>query len=137
MPCLGFSDLAEDEALIVAIYRDWRAANSPKEMSERAIAAQLSHDTIHRILPVAFRTFRQITPANAPPCGPGDLLSSQEERLLDVLSEKLRSTPPSRHDRDDARQQHRIRHSAEIPGSGLDELTSKIHAASLRVAVSL
>ncbi|MEL7139483.1 MAG: hypothetical protein AAFP67_10560, partial [Pseudomonadota bacterium] len=44
---LGFQDLTEDERLIVAVYRDWRAGGPTSAAAEHAIARHLRRDRLY------------------------------------------------------------------------------------------
>ncbi|MEM9099299.1 MAG: hypothetical protein AAGC79_12335 [Pseudomonadota bacterium] len=137
MPSLGFSDLTDDEALLISLFRDWIRALGAKATFERLISARLAHDPISEMLPKAFEAFRRIAVEDADLLGIGDQLSQHEEYLLDALSE---TPPPSQSQRSQCPTEApilRIRSTGEIAGSGFDALTQKLNHASWAVAFSL
>ncbi|MEO1318250.1 MAG: hypothetical protein AAFW01_16970 [Pseudomonadota bacterium] len=89
---LGFRDLTEDERLIVAVYRDWRAGGPTSAVAEHAIARHLQRDPLYGALEPLFALFRQLSgvEASGMPFAE-DVLLPSEERLLDILS----AEPPS------------------------------------------
>ncbi|MEM9292254.1 MAG: hypothetical protein AAGD01_11285 [Acidobacteriota bacterium] len=84
---LGLSDLTQDECLIVSISRAWLRLGPTYAVAEHSIARLLQTDRIYPALDALFDTFRSLTP-NRPAELPAesDLLSPQEERLLDRLA---------------------------------------------------
>lgn len=125
---LGFSDLTEDEALIVSIYRDWASAPGVKLFFERRIASALFRDRLHHLLETIFAVFREVTPAaEKMPCL-GAVLSEDEERLLDMLASRLGNQAAS---------SPIVRPVAEISCSGHDKLLERINEAQWRNALHL
>ncbi|MEM6357632.1 MAG: hypothetical protein AAF844_18385, partial [Pseudomonadota bacterium] len=96
---LGFQDLTEDERLIVAVYRDWRAGGPTSAVVEHAIARHLRCDRLYGALEPLFALFRQLSgvEASGMPFAE-DVLLPSEERLLDILS----SEPPAHAASDEA-----------------------------------
>ncbi|MEO0959053.1 MAG: hypothetical protein AAFY66_11420 [Pseudomonadota bacterium] len=84
---LGFQDLTEDERLIVAVYRDWRAGGPTSAVVEHAIARHLRRDRLYGALESLFALFRQLSgvEASGMPFA-DDVLLPSEECLLDILS---------------------------------------------------
>ncbi|MEM6974131.1 MAG: hypothetical protein AAF577_15130 [Pseudomonadota bacterium] len=133
MSPLGFSDLTEDEALVVSIYRDWIGSGSSRADYEREIAGQLLHDPLHAHLTAVFAVFRDISKGVIGAIAPGPQLSHLEERLLDDLSQRL----PTGSGVVPQVPERMIRPSASIKRTGLDALLSKVNATSWRVATCL
>lgn len=134
---LGFADLTENEAFLIAIYRDWRRLDLGKATIESNIRHALAHDTLNDVLSAVFATFRKLTPNSAEPCGQGDILSEHEERLLDALSARLRVACPVDADGGRAVPPETVRPCKEIVRSGTDDLLQKIHRTGWRVAAGI
>ncbi|MEM8962454.1 MAG: hypothetical protein AAGD38_13305 [Acidobacteriota bacterium] len=82
---LGLSDLTRDECLIVSISRAWRLEPTHAE-AEQNIARLLRNDPVYPALDTLFAVFPPLF-ANEPVEAEGsDLLSANEETLLDQLS---------------------------------------------------
>ncbi|MEM1129698.1 MAG: hypothetical protein AAGH83_04150 [Pseudomonadota bacterium] len=137
MDRLGFSDLTENEALLVSIYRDWASARSARADAERAIFRNFAHDPLAGVLTTVFAAFRQVAPAHETWCGTGDLLSPQEERLLDALAQHIPGPRSQPGESEGAPTPCFVRPSAEIDRSGRDALCHRVNAASWRVALNL
>ncbi|MEM9784042.1 MAG: hypothetical protein AAF899_16405 [Pseudomonadota bacterium] len=137
MSPLGFSDLSEDEALVVSIYRGWVESDPCRADYERTITARLDHDPLCRDLAIVFDAFSDMDDAGSGTSSTGPVLSPVEERLLDDLSKRLpqargragapAGTPTTRV----------IRPPSAIERTGSDALLSRVNAASWRVAACL
>ncbi|MEM1384182.1 MAG: hypothetical protein AAF713_08580 [Pseudomonadota bacterium] len=90
-PCpipLGFSDLTQDEQLLVAVYRDWRGLGPTVSIAEHAIARTLRRDKLYQALEPLFDVFRQVAaPEQRAAPQDSDVLTETEELLLDMLSD--------------------------------------------------
>lgn len=86
---LGFSDLNQDEELLIITYRDWKRRTAIKAVAEHAIASLLRTAPIYPFLPVVFRSFRRYFPREDRPGHDGLLLTRQEEALLTGLAPYL------------------------------------------------
>jgi hypothetical protein len=127
---LGFSDLTENEALLVAIYRDCVTQGAFKNQIEAAFSKALAQDVLHSVLDDVFAIFRQMSPDTVYVFGKCDLLSEHEERLLDDLSEGLNWVEIR-----DRGMQPIVRPVAEISLSGKDEMMFLINLASYRFSL--
>ena len=127
MVSLGFSDLNEDEALLVAIYRDWLRQGGEKGVVEDAVARALSQDALREVLDAVFAAYRRNVPDDVDPSGVGPLLSRHEERLLDTLSGMARPACPRSDDGASPHALNAVRPAAEIRRSGQDELMHKVN----------
>ena len=126
MAQLGFSDLTEDEAFVVCLYRDWHAGGETRPSFEDMIGTALWHDPLFNHLDDVFGVFLQIAQDRFAIFGVGDLLSSHEEGLLDVLALQIGR---KRGDFGDM-----FRPVSAIPRSGRDALQTRIEASHLCVA---
>lgn len=57
---LGFSDLSEDEAFLVWLYRHWQTSAETTESAETEILGRLSRDRIYGCLEAVFTLFRTL-----------------------------------------------------------------------------
>ena len=129
---LGFSDLTEDEALLVALYRDWIKQSENKAIFERNMLHVFSCDTIHSALGNIFLIFKNITTYTLPRSGVGDLLSKHEELLLDALAVNQMKIAG-----DEAASNcswPNVRPTGEIHQSGNDFLSYRINHTQWRIA---
>ena len=120
---IGFTDLTEDEALLVSMYRDWTDQRSDSDSVERELTRALSRDFIFPALGFIFSVFRKVSQEELAICGRGDVLSLQEERLLAAFSQSSRFPVGT------------VRSVGAITRSGRDETTRKINKASWEVAL--
>ncbi|MEM9605697.1 MAG: hypothetical protein AAGA11_22755 [Pseudomonadota bacterium] len=124
---IGFSDLTDDEGLVVMLYRDWQRLGPPRAVAEHAIARALKADALYPWLGPLFDACAAVG-VDASSTGEGtDLLSGVEEQLLDLVSQTLPRSP--RPDPAPA-----LRPIRSIPRSGHDALLHAVHRASWRVA---
>lgn len=124
---LGFSDLNEDEAFLVAIYRDWARQGGEKGPIEDEIAGALSQDVLRNALNAVFAAYRQNAPDAGDSPGVGAVLSQHEERLLDALSRMARAACPRSEEGASLRALNAVRPADEIRRSGQDELMHKVN----------
>ena len=85
---LGFSDLTQDECLVIALFRKWHRMGPTRAIAEHRLACLLQADTIHPALDSLFRLFSAFPLASDDRDGETDLLSEGEEMLLDLLSDQ-------------------------------------------------
>lgn len=123
MGSIGFTDLTEDEALLVSMYRDWTDQRSDSDGVERELTRALSRDFIFPALAFIFSVFRKVSQEELAICGRGDVLSLQEECLLETFSQSSRFPVGA------------VRSVGAITRSGRDEMTRKINNASWEVAL--
>lgn len=100
---LGFSDLTQDECLLIALFRRWCSIGPTRAIAEHRLASLLQADDIHPALDSLFRLFGKLPQGARPGSTPGvprgaphggtrdtdgetDLLSESEEDLLNMLS---------------------------------------------------
>ncbi|MFE3837868.1 hypothetical protein [Pseudogemmobacter sonorensis] len=132
-PPLGFFDLDEGEALVVALYRDWKGLDPIPEIAERQLALLLRHDSLHGLLEALFAVFRRFGPE---PCFLGEgagwgLLDAAEIALVESLARPEAAgeeiAPLARQCRSGLeRAGLSLRPPATIPRSGRDHLESAI-----------
>ena len=129
-PSLGFSDLTEDECLLITLYRDWRRLGPTRAIAEHKIATLLQRDRSYLALDSLFAVFKEFGRVDAGDHDPTGVLSDAEERLLDLLSDKA----PPEFDNDVIRRCRselaaaniKTRPGHEIPRSGQDELMLRV-----------
>jgi len=122
---LGFSDLTEDEALLIALYRDWSRPEINRAAMEAEMMGALSHDPISDALDAAFATFWRHAAATTTSLATGDHLSGEEERLLTALSDRFAGGGPH------------VRPAGAIARSGTDDIVARLTAAAHRVALGV
>lgn len=84
---LGFHDLAEDEALLVWLRRQWRSRGPTQAVAEHALAVLLRQARVHACLDELFALFGAIEDrADNSADGDRPLLNPQEERLIEMLA---------------------------------------------------
>lgn len=124
---IGFSDLTDNEAFILKMFRDWSCMPDEKSVWEDKIAFTLRNDVLSGVLSTIFDTFRQISAGKMAPCGTDSIISPIEEQLLDVLAEKLsklENSPTACASRDRI-----VRETAGIERSGRDQLLKQVDEA--------
>lgn len=84
---VGFSDLTDDEALVIALFRNWRGIGPTQAIAEHTIARHFFRAQFHEVLGVLFSVFQFFGYGNGRQIADFDLLSEEEERLLDLLSD--------------------------------------------------
>lgn len=85
---LGFSDLTQDECFLIALFRQWRRIGPTRAIAEHRLASVFQADGIHSALDSLFRLFNEY-PLGAPDQNSEtDLLSQNEEALLNLLSDQ-------------------------------------------------
>ena len=82
---LGFSDLNQDESLLVSIFRIWYQQKNNKEAIESSISLLLKEDKIHPALNAIFVFFRSFIFRRLVLINDNELLSQTEEFLLEIL----------------------------------------------------
>ncbi|MEM6797425.1 MAG: hypothetical protein AAF725_25875 [Acidobacteriota bacterium] len=125
---LGFSDLTEDERLVISISRDWRLLGPTRAVAEHRIARLLTRDRVYPALDALFLAFAPLFAEIDEPAAAelGDLLSRCEHELLDRLAtgeagdRELPSVCACREALERAR--IRLRPSGTIERSGRDAL---------------
>ena len=83
---LGFSDLIQDEAMIVSIFRSWYQQVSNRSGFEKDIKDLLHEDKLYPVLEDLFAFFRSFTHLRLVHVNEHELLSSTEEYLIAILA---------------------------------------------------
>lgn len=127
---LGFSDLTEDEGLLIVIYRDWQKRAPYLAIGEHAIARLLERDKFRAVLDDIFAIFLRVRDEEDCVLTDSPVLSFDEETLLTRVSDLLNRLPVriSKPDRIS------IRQACDIPRSGRDNLVVKTNGAYWRIA---
>ena len=123
---LGFSDLTMDECVLIALFRRWCSIGPTRAIAEHQLACLLQADSIHPALDSLFRLFDEI-PCIAPfEDGETDLLSEDEEALLNLLSDRHHPDKDraivKQCRRDIKNSEIQLRPASAIPRSGRDEI---------------
>lgn len=126
---LGFSDLSDDQALAVSVYRDWRACDGDATIVEKKIVDALQYDPISDLWDTIFATYHQVADDDFNACGVGDLLSPHEERLLNSLAERLSEV--------NLHLSNSFRPVVELTRSGTDALRQRENGVRWHVAATL
>lgn len=129
---LGFSDLTEDEAMLVALYREWTCQREGGYAFELRVVLILANDVLHPFLKDIFTIFRHINADSISVHGLGDVLSEQEGLVLDAVSAYLCGAS----DKASERNMIDIRLTTQIPRSNRDLLRLRVHQSSWRVALT-
>ena len=129
MAQLGFSDLTEDEAFVVCLYRDWHSSGETRPSFEDMIKTALSHDRLFHCIGDVFAVFQDLALDRFAICGVDDLLSPQEEQLLDALALQIGRNRSAFGDV--------FRPASTIPRSGRDVLQTKIETSHRCVAAGV
>ncbi|MEM6727241.1 MAG: hypothetical protein AAF618_01960 [Pseudomonadota bacterium] len=114
---LGFSDLDQDEELLIILYREWRRRGAGAVV-EHAIARNMRRHGIYGLLEMVFGSFSAVTEAPKTWRDPGLLLTRSEERLLTLMAYRLPRDPALT-----------IRCAGDIERSGRDRLRASIDRA--------
>ncbi|MDE0970331.1 MAG: hypothetical protein OSA51_13185 [Octadecabacter sp.] len=133
MTGLGFSDLTEDEALLITLYREWLGQYLSRDTFELKMSFILASDAMHPVIDDVFAIFRHITTDMIYICGVGDLLCDHEELVLDAVSAHL-STVDKKADQNKT---INVRSTEEISHTGRDALRSRVNQSSWLVAINL
>lgn len=133
MADLGFSDLTEDEALLVSLYREWVSKHLVQHTFERKMSLTLANDALHHVLDDVFAIFQHVPTDEVPVCGVGDLLSDHEELLLDAVSMHL-SRPIKKIGKNRVPM---IRPTIEISRTDRDILRFRVNQSNWCVALNL
>lgn len=120
MQSLGFSDLTDDEAFLIAIFRDWSIAKAARKTFEASVREKTICDKLHGSLETVFAVFRQVTPDIFPAVRNDDQLSTLEERVLEALSVALGAGV--------------VRPVRDIERTGRDHLLQRINCTGWRMA---
>ena len=83
---LGFSDLLQDEALLVVLFREWMECIQKRAYLEEIYQEKLTGNQFGNILPLILVRFSQ---AQACEVGDSDLLSPDEEGVLTDVAIQL------------------------------------------------
>lgn len=134
---LGFSDLNEDEALAIGLFRDWSLNCNRQLEFEKEAREILERDPISMILVHIFAVFQEIAVHSFVASGVGDVLSPCEMDVLDLLSIKMESTSSGEYQMKDPKGAASFRRTQEIPRSGLDDLVEAVSRACIRVVSGL
>ena len=127
---LGFSDLTQDECFLIALFREWRRIGPTRSIAEHRLACLLQADGIHPALDSLFRLFNELPRGALDPDDDTDLLSANEEALLDLLSDQdhpdkdLALIRECRRDIENS--EMHLRPAASIERSGQDEVMIRI-----------
>ncbi|MEO0945544.1 MAG: hypothetical protein AAFY06_11995 [Pseudomonadota bacterium] len=112
--------MTDDEAFLIAIFRDWSIAKAARETFEASVREKTNCDKLHGRLEAVFAVFRQVTPDIFPAVRSDDHLSALEERVLDALSLALGAGV--------------VRPVRDIERSGRDHLLQRINRTGWRMA---
>ena len=82
---LGFSDLNQDESLLIEIFRKWYQEKKHPNDVERNIKERLQKDKIYTALEEIFTFFRHFICRRLILVNNNEVLSSTEENLLEIL----------------------------------------------------
>lgn len=82
---LGYSDLTTDEGFVVTLFREWRESGPTRAVAEHRIACHLQSDSSYPALDPLFRLFGSYYDAAEPCSCQSDILSEDEEELLEIL----------------------------------------------------
>ena len=125
-PPLGFSDLTPDECFLIALFRQWRRIGPTRAIAEHRLACLLQADGIHPALDSLFRLFSALPRGVPDKDGETDLLSENEEVLLDLLSSQNHPDKDSalvrKCRRDMENSEIHLRPASAIDRSGRDEI---------------
>lgn len=85
---LGFSDLEDDEAFLIWMYRHWQTAAATLDEAEADLSGRLSRDRLHGCLAAVFDLFRSLgrDPGMTPMRVGAPLLTPLEMGMLDLLT---------------------------------------------------
>lgn len=133
MPRLGFSDLNEDEALAIGLFRDWSANFNRRSDFEKQAREVLERDPISRVISHLFTIFQEIASRELATSGAGDVLSPCEVEVLDLLSTSLSSIWRGEHGPQDPDGTGGFRRTQDMLRSGRDDLVLAINCAGHRV----
>lgn len=129
---LGFSDLTEDEAMLVALYREWACQREGGYAFELRVILILSNDVLHPFLKDIFTIFQHINADSINIHGLGDVLSEQEGLVLDAVSAYLCGAS----EKLSQRSAIDIRPTTQITCSNRDLLRLRINQSSWRAALT-
>ena len=82
---LGFSDLNQDESLLISIFRKWYQERKERNKVESTIKELLIKDKIYSALEDIFTFFRHFIYRRLVLINDNEILSSTEEFLLEIL----------------------------------------------------
>ena len=133
MTGLGFSDLTEDEALLIVLYREWIGQHLSRETFELKMLLVLASDALHPVLDEVFAIFRHMTKDIICICCVGDLLCDHEGLILDAVSARLSKLIQKA----DQNRIINVRSTIEIPETGHDALRFQVNQSSWLVATNL
>ena len=129
---LGFSDLLQDEAFLIILFREWAKSTGNCAYLEETYRKKLSGDPFGNVLAIILDSFSTVRESE---WGVGDLLSFDEESILTEVAIQIRSKF-----NDNSVQNHpilpNIRTAAEIPRTGRDILISKLNASNWQFTFS-
>lgn len=136
---LGFSDLGEDEALVVWLYRSWQDHGPTRAIAEHRIAVLLRADRLHRMLGSVFEVYRALGRDPDFLASGRATLTPQELRLLRLLAAEAPASLEASSCRAAlATTGVSLRDPARIPRSGRDRLEMAVadsYAATIRTGI--
>ena len=133
MTGLGFSDLTEDEALLIVLYREWIGQHLSRETFELKMLLVLASDALQPVLDDIFVIFRHMTKDMSCICCVGDLLCDHEGLILNAVSARLSVLVQ----KEDQNRTINVRSTVEIPQTGRDALRFQVNQSSWLVATNL
>lgn len=123
---LGFSDLLQDEAFLIILFREWARCIRNRACLEETYRKTLAGDRFGNVLSLVLERFSILRNSEL---GVGDLLSRDEEGVLTEVAIQLQSRFSA-----NSTQSHpllpNLRAAAEIPRTGRDILISKLNASN-------
>ncbi|MEM8792134.1 MAG: hypothetical protein AAGE80_10985 [Pseudomonadota bacterium] len=128
---IGFSDLTEDEQLIVSMFRDWTFLGPTRPVVEHSLARLFKRDRIYPAIGPLMDLFEEVAATGAGAAGSGGALSKGEIALLAMLADDPGGTMPSSARLLECRialrnGAIRLRQAGEIKGSDRDRLLDRI-----------
>ena len=135
---LGFSDLNQDESMLISIFRVWYTQKESQDEIEASLQMLLKEDKIYPALTDVFHFFRRFTHLRLVHINDNEVLSSTEEYLLKVLG-----STDQYHDSIGQRCRERLRSTMtilrpidSIERSGYDLVQQKIAESYLKFVIS-
>ena len=131
-PPLSFSDLMQDEAVLITLYREWMGCVRGSTYLEESDSKALAGDRFSNVLALVLESYLTFRNSSV---GVGDLLRPNEEDVVTEVAMQLESCFCVQRT-----QGHlllpNIRTAREIPRAGHDSLISKLNGSNWLFALS-
>ena len=131
---IGFSDLTEDESLLIALFREWQSPGQTYTSAEQDIAQRLKHHSLYPLLNSIFLLFARFGSKDQYSLELGDVLTEREEQLLDQVSYLYRHWVTTKKSNQTDHELISLRQVSVIKGNNRDWLLERIHLSYWQVA---